>query len=105
MRRSRWRRSTARRTLPGWTWLSCLAVDPFARREFLEAAGARREAKRLFRADPEEAARRERIVEQVDGMPLQLPVEIDEHVAAGDQLDLGEDVVRREAVVAEHHLR
>ena len=65
------------------------------------AVGMGREAQRLLRADAEEAAPAQRVAEQPDRAILQLPVEVDQHVAARHQLDLGEHAVGRQAVVGE----
>src|SRR5690606_3718283 len=52
-----------------------------------------------------EATMDQRLPEKAYGTVLQRLVEIDQHVPAGDEVNLGEDAVGREAVVREDHLR
>src|SRR5690606_39398746 len=52
-----------------------------------------------------EATMDQRLPEKAYGTVLQRLVEVDQHVAAGDEVNLGEDAVRREAVVREDDLR
>ena len=58
-----------------------------------------RKAQRLPRAEAEKSPPYQRILEKPEGSVLQVPFEIDEDVAAGDQMNFGEHLVRDEAVV------
>src|SRR5687767_11373738 len=68
----------------------------------VERAGVGRPLERFLRADAEEAAPAQRLVEEADGTILQLALEVDQDVAARHHLDLGEDAVGGQAVVREH---
>src|SRR5690606_11864802 len=74
-------------------------VDAGAGVEDAEEAG--RMVRRLRRADHEEAARIERVVEGRADLLLQLAVEIDEDVAAGDEVDAREGRVLEDVVEGE----
>src|SRR6185437_3924171 len=62
----------------------------------------RRETQRLLGADAEKPLMAQRVAEQSERAILKFPVEIDEHVAAGDQLNLGEYAVGRETMVGKN---
>src|SRR5436305_1769855 len=72
------------------------------RHEVGERAGMRGEAQILLRAKPQETAAHQALPEQAERTVLQRPIEIDQHVAAGDEMRLGEHLVAREIVLGEH---
>ncbi len=63
----------------------------------------RQHPRRLARAQEEHAARLQREVEEREHAPLRLLIEVDQQVAAGDQVELGEGRVAQHVVVREHH--
>src|SRR6187401_2229256 len=65
-------------------------VDALAQGEICEQIRGFAEAQALLRAEPEKTAADQRIAEQAQSTVLQFLVEIDEHVAAGDEMHLGE---------------
>ena len=77
-------------------------VDPSPADERHEGRRLAGEAQRLLRAEAEKAVAAQRIAEQAQRPVLQRAVEVDEHVAAGDELHLGEDAVGGQAVIGEH---
>src|SRR4051812_28672791 len=80
-----------------------LLVDAFLEDEVLESAGVGGEAQAFLRTESQEPLAYERIAEKPDGTVLQAAVEIDQHVAAGDQVHLAEYRIRHQAVVGKHH--
>ena len=101
-RRSRPRRCASRRGER--RLMPRLASGRCARRaaELGEGVGVRREAQRSPWRRAEKALAAQRVAEQPERAVLQLAVEVDQHVAARDQLHLGEHAVGGQAVVGEH---
>src|SRR5690606_38127355 len=78
---------------------SVFLIDALFAVEVRKSCGVAGEAEAFFGADAEEALSHERIVEEADGAVLEIAVEVDENVAAGDQVGFREDGVRHEAVI------
>ena len=78
-----------------------LPVEPLARVELLVAVGVAREPERLLAAEREDAEHHEALVEQLVHAVLQRAVEVDQHVAADDHVELVERAVRDEVVLRE----
>src|SRR5205085_6639279 len=81
---------------------SCrLPKNALVRRERLEPVGCRRERDRLPAAEAEDAGGAEAVAEQLDDAVLQRDVEVDEHVAADDEVEVAEGAVGGEVVLGE----
>src|SRR5581483_4574282 len=78
-------------------------IDALLGNERRERRRERGEAERLLLAQPEKTLSAQRAVHHRQRAVLERAVEVDEHVAARDQLHLGEDAVGREGVVAEEN--
>src|SRR5688500_8096509 len=78
-----------------------LAVDLVLRRERLVASVELREPEGLLRAKRENTEHDEAVVEQLVHPRLQRPVEVDEHVAADDDVELGERPIGDQVVLRE----
>src|SRR5687767_11873770 len=87
------------------TYLEHLPVDLLARAQLLVTMLEQREPERFLRAEAEQAEGGETVVEQAVHFPLQRLVEIDENVAAQDDVELGERSVGHEVVLRENHVR
>src|SRR5689334_19608349 len=69
---------------------SVLLVDALIARDLLEGGALLREAQALLGAEAEEPTTTQGLVEELQGPLLQIAVEVDEDVAAGDELHLRE---------------
>src|SRR5215475_10750563 len=85
--------------------ITVLPVDALLADEFGEGFGVEGEAQTLLRAQAQKTFPRQRILEEADGAILQLPVEIDEHVATRNELSFGKNRVRDQAVIREDGAR
>src|SRR6266568_8076021 len=81
--------------------LTDLPVELLVRVELLVTGLVRAEADRLLVAQPEHAERDEALEEEPVDALLQCPVEVDHHIAADDDVELVERVIRDEVVLGE----
>src|SRR5262245_45611761 len=88
----------------GWSsrgsWQPPITLGPLLWRERDERRPALR-GQALARAEAQEAARREALLELAHDAGAQIVPEVDEHVAAEDDRHLGEDVVGDQTVLEE----
>src|SRR5688572_31546580 len=86
--------------------MSCTpAIDPVCWSHILETAPVAASIEALVRAEPKEATRRQRLVEQIKRALLEHLVEIDENVATRHQVHFGEYGIRGQTMVRERHPR
>ena len=62
------------------------------------------EAQVFLGTEPKEAPARKRVLEQPERVILQAAIEVDEDVAARDEVHFGKHRVGDQAVVGEHHV-
>src|SRR5262249_37647566 len=90
---------------PELSSLHVLPVDALLADEFGEGFGVAGKAQALPLPPAPKTFLGQRILEEADGAILQLPVEVDEHVATRNELSLGKHRVRDQAVIREDGAR